>query len=112
LKASVMLDKAESPKKFEVLPLATIVGGEGSTEQGKSMGKRRRGNSLLVLHKVTETGSPFIVVAGYYLGEVRSYEGSVLAEIETIPETEYTKLKGLIRERLGDEGGRTPITFW
>ena len=67
---------------------------------------------VLVLQKVTETGSPFLVVAGYYLSQVGKFDESILAEIETIPENQYALLKESIRKKIGDGMKKTPITFW
>ncbi|MHB8566246.1 MAG: hypothetical protein ACYC7D_00015 [Nitrososphaerales archaeon] len=92
MKASVMLDKTSM---FEVLKLD----GNGTH------------SSILLLHKSTETGSPFVVVAGYFLTEVGKFEESVLAEIETVPESDYAKMKELIRRSQKSED-RVPITFW
>lgn len=93
MKASVMLDKLS---EYEVLKL---------------VGSENHGSSLLLLHKSTETGSPFLVVAGYFLTEVGKFEQSVLAEIETVPESDYAKLKTYIRKTL-KTGEKVPITFW
>lgn len=87
-----MLDKLS---KYEVLKLSSD----------------SNGSSVLLLHKSTETGSPFLVVAGYFLTEVGKFEQSVLAEIETVPESDYTKLKSYIRKSLKTDE-KVPITFW
>ncbi|HZW56826.1 MAG TPA: hypothetical protein VFF30_11105 [Nitrososphaerales archaeon] len=104
MKASVMLDRGS---RYEVLTVA---------DSGEGIGTKNI--SVLLLHKVTETGSPFIVVAGYYLNEVGAFDSSVLAEIETVPESDYSWLKDLIRSSKSktEEGSRNykriPITFW
>jgi hypothetical protein len=90
--ASVMLEKSS---KYEVLDI----------------GSKPAKNSLLILHKESETGSPFLVVAGYFLNEVGKFEQSVLAEIETVPESDYAKVKDAIREKTGNSK-KIPITFW
>ena len=92
MKASVMLDKLS---KYEILELDA----------------ENKGSTVLLLHKSTETGSPFLVVAGYFLTEVGKFEQSVLAEIETVPASDYTKLKSYIRKTLKAEE-KVPITFW
>ena len=96
LKASLLLE--EGSTNFEVVPI------QNSDEPDRS--------SVLVFNKVTETGSPFIVVAGYCLRQTKTYQGSVLAEIETVRESEYAKLKQLVREKLGEKLNKIPITFW
>lgn len=92
-----MLEKAS---KYEMIEI-----GDGS---GNNHLPRNR---LLVLHKETETGSPFLVVAGYFLNEVGKFDDSVLAEIETIAEPDYARLKELIRKKFTADN-KTPITFW
>lgn len=92
MKASVMLEKSSA---YEIIPLP------------------KDGRKLLVLYKSTETGDPFVVVAGCFLRETGSYEEQVLAEIETVKVADYEPLKKELRERIGKEGGkRVPITFW
>jgi hypothetical protein len=97
-----MLERTGNTHNFEVLPIAEMEGGM----------KGGRSPSLLILYKVTETGSPFIVVAGYYLNQVGAFEGSILAEIETVPESQYSELKQVIRGKLGQKLSKVPITFW
>ncbi len=67
---------------------------------------------LLVLLKSTETEDPFFVVAGYFLKEVGDFDERVLAEIETVPVEEYSKLKKELREKLKVKAEKVPITFW
>lgn len=69
-------------------------------------------NKVLVLRKSTETGDPFLVIAGYFLKQMGDYDESVLAEIETVQIKDYVSLKKEIRQKLGLESTRTPITFW
>ncbi|MGI0090755.1 MAG: hypothetical protein ACREBS_03510 [Nitrososphaerales archaeon] len=100
MRASVVLEKASN---YEILGL------QGNTDGAEESQKEKR-NSLLVLHKVTETGAPFLVVAGYFLSEVGKFDDeSLLAEIETVPESEYSRLKGVIRQK---KASNAPITFW
>lgn len=91
MRAQVMLEKSS---KYEVVGLED---------------KRK----VLVLFKSTETEDPFVVVAGYYLKQTGDYEERVLAEIETVPVSEYTKLKKELRgkDRLS-KLKNAPITFW
>ncbi len=96
MKASLMLDKSS---RYEVLKLPDQLG-------------KKSHSSLLLLHKSTETGLPFVVVAGYFLNEVGQFDESVLAEIETIPESDYSKMKEIIRRVQKGVGERVPITFW
>ena len=71
------------------------------------------GKNVLILYKSTETEDPFAVVAGYFLKETRDFDERLLAEIETIPVSEYDKLKGLLRNKLNmKDSRRVPITFW
>jgi hypothetical protein len=85
----------EKSSKYDIIPLS-----EGNKK-------------ILVLHKSTETEDPFFVVAGYFLKEIGDFDERVLAEIETIPIEEYSKLKKELREQLKvKEGKRVPITFW
>jgi len=51
-------------------------------------------------------------VAGYFLKEVGDFDERVLAEIETVPVEEYSKLKKELREKLKVKAEKVPITFW
>ena len=103
LKASLLLSRDGVGVNFEVLPIGKAV--EGIVKEEGSF-------SLLALHKVTETGSPFIVIAGYFLRQTKTEEGGVLAEFETVHSSDYSKLKKQIREMLGGKINDVPITFW
>jgi hypothetical protein len=98
MRASVMLEKSSD---YRILDLAN--GGENSAREKRS--------KVLVLNKVTETGAPFIVVVGYFLSQIESFDQSVLAEIETAPTSDYTKIKEAIRKNISGSA-RVPITFW
>ncbi|MHB1907299.1 MAG: hypothetical protein ACYCQJ_00350 [Nitrososphaerales archaeon] len=65
---------------------------------------------ILVLRKSTETGDPFVVVAGNFLKQMKDYGESVLAEIETVQTKDYSKIKKELRDKIGSKN--TPITFW
>jgi hypothetical protein len=94
LKATLMLEKKSG--SYEILDLP-----DNDHPQKKK---------VLVLRKLTETGEPFLVVAGYFLSEVSKLgDDSLLAEIETVPEKDYSAVKHLIRKQK-EEG--VPITFW
>jgi len=95
MRASVMLESSSGYEVMDIRDAATQL----------------PNYSLLILHKKTETGSPFLVVAGYFLNEVGKFEQSVLAEIETISESDYPRVKEIIRKESGLDK-RTPITFW
>jgi cobalamin biosynthesis Co2+ chelatase CbiK len=85
----------EKTSKYDVIPLE---------EDNKK---------ILVLHKSTETEDPFFVIAGYFLKEIGDFDERVLAEIETVPTEDYSRLKKQLREKLKvKEGKRIPITFW
>jgi hypothetical protein len=69
--------------------------------------------NILVLYKSTETEDPFVVVAGYFLKQTGDFQETVLAEIETVPVTDYEKLKNDIRDKIRiKQNKRVPITFW
>lgn len=116
-----MLDRGS---RYEVLTVAEAPKPAAVEDEEESRSKKTNKISVLLLHKVTETGSPFIVVAGYYLNEVGSFDSSVLAEIETVPESDYSWLKDLIRKTKHRQEGESmspleevehraiPITFW
>jgi hypothetical protein len=92
MKAQVMLEKSG---KYDIINL-------------ENENKR-----ILVLHKSTETLDPFFVVAGYFLKEIGDFDESLLAEIETVPVEQYTKLKKEVREKLSaKDGKKIPVTFW
>ncbi len=85
----------EKSSKYDIIPIG---------EENKK---------LLVLHKSTETEDPFFVVAGYFLKEIGDFHERLLAEIETVPESQYPKLKKELRDKLNvKDGKRVPITFW
>ena len=102
MRASVILDKTTS--NYEIMPLVVVNSSDEEDLEQK----------LLLLHKSTETGDPFIVVAGYFLKQAGEFEQNtmMLAEIETVPVEDYARLKILIREKLGPESSKVPITFW
>jgi hypothetical protein len=92
-----MLDKTS---RYEIISIESSPTGSGNKK-------------LLILDRTTETGEPFIVIAGYFLGAKKEYEDeSVLAEIETVPVGEYSKLKNYVREKSAPQRKKASITFW
>lgn len=92
LKAQVMLEKS---RKYEILPLG------------------RENKKTLILYKSTETEDQFVVVAGYYREIENNDDERILAEIETVPVSEYEALKKDLRDKISVKKLRmVPITFW
>jgi hypothetical protein len=52
------------------------------------------------------------VVVGYFQREVQTFGESFLAEIETAPVEDYTKLKEIVRRKFSVGSAKVPITFW